>query len=71
MYLDSYVEGDALVSCAMMRRPMGPGFSKDVVAQADRLEVWCTGILDSGPEFVKFDLLRRGKLVASIVVPGH
>ena len=71
MYKESTVVGDALAGTAQLKRPLGPGFKPEQVEQADSMEVWCSGIMDPGPDCVRFDLLRGRKVIASVVVPGY
>ena len=71
MYLQSKIDGDALGSTAQLPRPFGPAFTRSQVEQCDSMEVWCSGIMDSGPDCTRYDLKRGSRVIASVVVPGY
>ena len=72
MYKQSTVDGEAMAQMATAKRPLGPGFTGAQVEQADRMEVWCSSILDKGEDFTRFDLKAKGgKVIASVIVPGY
>jgi hypothetical protein len=52
--------------------PFGPGASSDVVARADRMEMWGSSFDASGPDFCEFRLFDAlGDLIAVQRVAGY
>ena len=70
MYLRSTLSGEGM-SYATLEPPFGPGFTEDQVKQADKMEVWCSGFKDPGPDFTRFKLLKGDETVASQEVGGY
>ena len=58
-------------NCAMDRPPFGPGFSKELVAQSDTMEIWGSNVSDPGKDFTLFKLFKDGKLVAEKTIEGY
>ena len=71
MYKQATIDGDALYQMATAERPNGPHFPSAKVEQADCMDVWCTSILEGGPDFTRFDLKKDGVIIASAVIRGY
>lgn len=71
MYLLKSVEGSEMVGEATSPAPFGPGFAKEEIAQADRMEVWCSSFGDPGSDFNEFRLLKDNSVLASRRIEGY
>ena len=70
MYKQSTVDGEDMALMATAPRPLGPAFTADQVEKADSMEVWCSGVLDQ-QECTEFRLMKGGRVVANVVIPGY
>jgi hypothetical protein len=71
MYRAEVVSGNDVVGAATVARPLGPEFSSELAKQADCMEVWCSGMMDPGPDYCRFDLKANGKVIASKLIRGY
>ena len=70
MYLQNKVQGDALAGTAQLPRPLGPAFPAEKVVQADEMFIWASSLTDPF-ECTRFDLMRHGKVIATVLLPGY
>ena len=71
MYRVDIATGDEFLPAATAAPPFGPGFSTDIVAQADTLEMWGSSLTDPGDDFVEYRLLKEGQVVQAKRFAGY
>ena len=71
MYRVDITTGEELLPAATATPPFGPGFSTDIVAQADTLEMWGSSFTDPGDDFVEYRLLKKGQVVQTKRFAGY
>jgi hypothetical protein len=71
MYRAEVVSGNDVARRATEARPFGPEFSAECVKSADCMEVWCSGMMDAGPDYCRFDLKANGRVIASRLIRGY
>ena len=70
MYLIETLTED-VAEQATMKKPSGPGFTKEEAEQAEKMQVWGTNFSDLGKDFCEFKLLKDGEVFATERVEGY
>lgn len=72
MYLAETAVGDALEKAATLAAPFGPGFQKEHLKDAAKLEIWCSNFNDPGPDRSEFRLIDKdGKVLFTTSLGGY
>ena len=70
MYLIETLTED-VAKQATMKKPSGPGFTKEEAEQADKMEIWGTHFADPSDDFCEFKLFKDGEEFATERVEGY
>lgn len=69
--IDAVTQKENVIQHATERAPFGPGFSSEVAAKADRLEIWGSSFEDAGPDFTEFRLMAGDVVIEKRRVLGY
>ena len=71
MYLQfKMIDTQEIIDEATRSVPFGPGFSRELAVQADKMEVWCSSF-DDKDEFCEFKLYKKDQVIAKRRIDGY